>query len=88
MKVKIFTEGGSEIGLGHISRCSALYDEVSSRGIEVEMYVYGDIGRLYLLDSRNVSTVNWLSEAFLGENIRRTDYCIIDSYLATEDLLN
>ena len=46
MRVKIFTEGGKDIGLGHISRCSSLYNEIANRGIRVDFIVYGDIGKI------------------------------------------
>lgn len=86
MKVKIFTEGGSDIGLGHVSRCSSLYDEIAGRGIAVEFFIYGDVGSIDLLKGRTVTIVDWLSETYLNNNILNTDYCIIDSYLASEGL--
>lgn len=86
MKVKIFTEGGSGIGLGHVSRCSSLYDEVASRGLEVEFIIYGDIEKIDLLKGRIVKNIYWLSEDYLNNSIQNTDYCIVDSYLASREL--
>lgn len=86
MSVKIFTEGGASIGLGHVSRCSALYDELRDRGIKVELFIYGDIGNVTLLQGRNFRKENWLSEDFLLNHIRDSDYCIVDSYLAPKEL--
>lgn len=83
-KVKIFTEGGSKIGLGHISRCSSLYDEIKSRGIDVELLIYGDLNNISFLQGRNIFSIDWLSEDYLKNYIRDTDYCIVDSYLASE----
>lgn len=40
-RVIIFTEGGQDIGFGHLTRCSALYDEIDKRGIEVVLVIYG-----------------------------------------------
>lgn len=85
-KVKIFTEGGSDIGLGHISRCSSLFDEVESKGIEVEFIIYGHIENVNFLNGRTVKNVEWLSEDYLNNNIQNADYCIIDSYLASKEL--
>lgn len=86
MKLQIFTEGGSGIGLGHISRCSSLYDEAAGRGIEVEFIIYGDIENVDFLKGRTFKDQNWLSEDYLNNHINSKDYCIVDSYLASENL--
>ena len=86
MKIKIFTEGGENIGLGHISRCCSLYDEAYRRGIDVEFIIYGDISHLDLIKNRPVINDNWLSADYLYNNIKSTDYCIVDSYLAPKEL--
>ena len=86
MTVKIFTEGGPDIGLGHISRCSALYDEITDRGISAEFYIYGEIDNTELTDKKDIHNVNWLTKEFLNDNITENDYCIVDSYLASIDL--
>jgi spore coat polysaccharide biosynthesis predicted glycosyltransferase SpsG len=86
MVVKIFTEGGSNIGLGHISRCCCLYDEITGRGIMVEFIIFGDIEGLGLLRGKNVININWISSDYLNCHINNTDYCIVDSYLATKEI--
>lgn len=86
MKVKIFTESGNEIGLGHISRCSSLFDEVKSRGIDVEFIVYGNIKHLDVFNGIPAKFENWLSTEYLNRCIGSTDYCIVDSYLANIEL--
>lgn len=86
MKVKIFTEGGNEIGLGHISRCSSLYDEVKSRGIDVEFIINGSIEHLDVFKELPARFENWLSTGYLDCCIGSTDYCIVDSYLANNEL--
>ncbi|MBS4025586.1 MAG: UDP-2,4-diacetamido-2,4,6-trideoxy-beta-L-altropyranose hydrolase [Clostridia bacterium] len=85
MKVLIFTEGGNQLGLGHISRCSSLYDELASRGIEVEFIINGLPHEIDINNYKNVKIFNWLSADFLYQHIKKTDYCIVDSYLAGED---
>lgn len=85
-RVLIFTEGGLEQGLGHIARCSALYEESVDRNIYTEMIVYGEIGDVNLLKGMNVTFVNWLSINFLKEFVTEEDYCIIDSYMADHTL--
>ncbi|GAA0434768.1 UDP-2,4-diacetamido-2,4,6-trideoxy-beta-L-altropyranose hydrolase [Lentibacillus halophilus] len=86
MKVLIFTEGGSQTGLGHISRCSSLYDEIESRGIAVEMIINGNNKDLDMLQGKNYKIVNWLSKDFLKKYVNKDVYCIIDSYLADENI--
>lgn len=86
MKVKIFTEGGKGIGLGHLSRCCSLYDEVYSRGLEVELIIYGDIINVALSNDWQIKNDNWLLANYLDANIEGTDCCIVDSYLASKDL--
>ncbi len=86
MKVIILTEGGRQIGLGHISRCSSLYDELEARGIEVEFIIYGDTNDIEIIKNKKFKLANWLSTDFLNYYIKENDYCIVDSYLATEDL--
>jgi len=87
MKLNIFTEGGKGIGYGHITRCSALYDEAVKRGVETALYVHGNIEGTRILGSRSIYRVDWLTKSFLSENIQEQDCCIVDSYIATGDLL-
>lgn len=82
MKVKIFTEGGGSMGLGHLSRCSALYEEIRKRDVMVEFIVYGEIGEVDFLKGISLTNINWMDEKYLMENIRHEDYVIIDSYKA------
>lgn len=83
--IKIFTEGGEKIGFGHISRCTALYDEATRQGITVELFIwnngFGD-NENSLLESRKVTFVNWQDPDYLLKNMNKNDFCIVDSYLA------
>lgn len=86
MKVIIFTEGGKLTGLGHISRCISLYDELYIRGIEVEFIINSDIDLSEILHERKYFVVNWRSINYLKSIVDSEHYYIIDSYLATESL--
>jgi spore coat polysaccharide biosynthesis predicted glycosyltransferase SpsG/RimJ/RimL family protein N-acetyltransferase len=86
MKVKIFTEGGKDIGLGHISRCSSLYDEISSRGIAVDFIVFGDVSDVSFLTGIQVKNENWLDKEYLIKDISKEDYVIVDSYRADMEI--
>jgi len=81
-RVTILTEGGQNIGFGHLTRCSALYDEIDKRGIEVVLVIYGK-GIENLLGKRKNILVDWKNLEFLRSFLNKTDYVIIDSYLAT-----
>lgn len=87
MKIKIFTEGGLNIGLGHLSRCSSLYDKVNKKKYDLDFYVFGKANDIGLLENREVIYVNWLNDEFLSDNISSDDYCIVDSYLASKEIL-
>lgn len=88
MRAIIFTEGGPQIGLGHLSRCISLYDELVSRGIETLMIINGLTELLEVIGSRICLLKNWLCSDYLKTLIQSDDYCIIDSYLATGDSYN
>lgn len=85
MRVLIFTEGGSQAGFGHISRCSSLYDQLAEEGIEVQLIINSDI-EFEIIKNINYKIINWLSKEYLTNYIKKDDYCIVDSYLASEDL--
>lgn len=85
LSIKIFTEGGEKIGLGHISRCTALYDEATRQGIPVELFILNngfEVSENSLLESRKVSFVNWQHPDYLLKNLDKNDLCVVDSYLA------
>ena len=52
MKVVIVTEGGKDIGFGHITRCISLYQAFEERGIIPEFIVSGDTTVASLLKER------------------------------------
>jgi spore coat polysaccharide biosynthesis predicted glycosyltransferase SpsG/RimJ/RimL family protein N-acetyltransferase len=85
--VKIFTEGGSDIGLGHITRCCSLYDEAATRG-NVIMYIRGDISTIKFLENYHIINIDWTSREYLESQISSEDYCIVDSYLANKSVYN
>ncbi|WP_209121730.1 UDP-2,4-diacetamido-2,4,6-trideoxy-beta-L-altropyranose hydrolase [Alkalihalobacillus sp. BA299] len=85
MRALIFTEGGNQIGLGHISRCSSLYDELLARGIEVEFIINSESGQFDIIENKQYKVVNWLSKEYLTNYIKQSDYCIVDSYLASKE---
>lgn len=84
-RVIIFTEGGDNIGFGHITRCSALYDELVKRNIETIFVVYGN-NISEILKGKKYINIDWKNLEFLKNFIQKDDYIIIDSYLATLEI--
>lgn len=84
-RVIIFTEGGDNIGFGHITRCSALYEELLERRVETIFVVYGK-NIEDILKGKNYINQNWKDKEFLQNFLKKEDYVIIDSYLADLDV--
>lgn len=83
MKVIIFTEGGRNIGFGHLTRCISLYEGFTQKGIQVQLIVNGDRTTLDLLKGKDYQLFNWLKERKkLFKIIANAEIIIIDSYLA------
>lgn len=83
MKVFILTEGGRNIGFGHITRCTALYQAFEERGIISKFIANGDDSVIDLLYSKDYEIFDWIDEKErLLELIQNVDITIVDSYLA------
>ena len=68
-RVIIFTEGGDNIGFGHITRCSALYEEIESRNIEVLFVIFGkNIDGL--LKGKRYLNKDWKDREFLKKFLK------------------
>jgi len=81
--ILIFTELLSSTGLGHFSRCSALYDACKEKGEAVHFVLHTDeSGDFYKNDS--IISVNWKDSEICKEYLDKykPDLSIVDSYLA------
>lgn len=86
MKAIIITEGGRHIGLGHITRCSSLYQAFVKNNITPELIVNGDEAVKELLADKQHEIFNWQGEwDRLFRHIGGADIAVIDSYLADID---
>lgn len=89
MKVFIITEGGKDIGFGHITRCLSLYQAFEERGIKPKFIINGNNDIEYLLKKVNYQIFNWLGERNkLLAILKDADIAIIDSYLADISVYN
>ncbi len=87
MKIFLITEGGNNIGLGHITRCIAIYQSFEERGVYPCFIINADDSVLNLLGKKNFEFFNWVKEQEkLITKIKDCDIAIIDSYLASKDL--
>lgn len=83
MKVFIITEGGKDIGFGHIIRCLSLYQAFEGKGIKPKFIINGDNDIECLLNGANYQLLNWIKKADkVFKLTKNADIAIIDSYLA------
>lgn len=80
MNAYIFTEGGLSSGLGHITRCCSLYDELNSRGINTILVVRGTLNHLNALENRNCIYFDWTIQKLLECLCFEQIVSIVDSY--------
>lgn len=87
MHVLILTEGSSQIGFGHITRCISLYQAFELFGVEPFMVVKGDESSKTVLDGLNYEVFDW-QEGWKAFRDRLKDFkvVIVDSYLAPKEL--
>lgn len=85
-KVYILTEGGHKVGYGHITRCSALYEELEKREYDVTFVINGDEEVSSVLDSKKFVLKDWRDKDYLSNLLYEKDCAIIDSYLANKDI--
>lgn len=84
MRVAIFTEGSSKIGLGHVSRCQSLMQAFEAYKCDVRMFVDGDESVLAFAGDRNIFLQKWTKkDSSVSVNF---DIAVIDSYLAEIDV--
>jgi UDP-2,4-diacetamido-2,4,6-trideoxy-beta-L-altropyranose hydrolase len=89
MNVFIITEGGKDIGFGHITRCLSLYQAFEEKEIIPELILNSDGNIEYLLKGINYQKLNWIEKPDkLFELIKGADIAVIDSYLADISLYN
>lgn len=83
-RIMIFTEAGTDFGLGHITRCGALYDKAVRSGYRCELIVFSDMDDIKQLKGREGLIADWKEPGFIEGCLHKDDYCIIDSYLADD----
>ena len=88
LNVFIITEGGKDIGFGHIVRCTALYEAFKEKNITPGFIINRKGGIESLLKNRSYMMFDWLNDQEkLFRKIANADIIVIDSYLADIRLL-
>ena len=82
-KVLILTEGGRNIGYGHLVRCLSLCQAFEAGDIKTEFIVNGENSIKDILRDRTVTVLNWVEEhRQLEQTVKDADAVLVDSYLA------
>ena len=83
MNVIILTEGGKDIGFGHVARCSSIYQAFEQFNIVPRFIINGDDSVKSILPDFNVDIIKWVEDLSV---ISKADIVIVDSYLANVDI--
>ncbi len=84
--VCLLTEGGGNIGYGHISRCTSIYQAFEEKGIVPEFIVHGDKHIASLLEGKRCRFSDWINDReLLFEVLKDCNIAFIDSYLASRE---
>ncbi len=82
MKIFIITEGGRDIGLGHIARCISIYDTLAERSI-TPIFILNDSASRHLLKNRKGKVFDWFRHRNkVFAMTQGADIAVIDSYTA------
>ena len=83
-KIKILTEAGRGIGLGHLTRCTVIFEQLSNLGYDVSIDVF--------LKEISSSDYKFTSKDWLNlpkeEVFNEVDVALIDSYLVSKEWLS
>jgi len=84
-KVFIITEGGRDIGFGHVTRCISLYQAFEEKGILPNLIIKGDESVESIVHEKRYEIFDWLKdkERFF-EVLEGADVAIVDSYMADQ----
>ncbi|MCP5053731.1 MAG: UDP-2,4-diacetamido-2,4,6-trideoxy-beta-L-altropyranose hydrolase [bacterium] len=85
MNVLMLTEGGKNVGFGHVTRCLSLSHAFELHGYTVEFVVNGDDSIRGLLNRRQVTLLDWSQpgqKKRLLSLVKRARIVVVDSYRA------
>lgn len=90
-KINIFTEGGEDIGLGHLTRCIAFSQAIKEidADIKIKFIISGDNSAIEFLKDYDIYFINFdwqKQDDKILDLVRNNDLVVIDSYLANESV--
>jgi spore coat polysaccharide biosynthesis predicted glycosyltransferase SpsG len=77
--VTILTEAGKNIGFGHYTRCSSIYQVLKKQQVDVRFIVFENE---YLLGDTSIESQNWLAAINDIQARSENEIVLVDSYLA------
>jgi spore coat polysaccharide biosynthesis predicted glycosyltransferase SpsG len=87
MNVLILTEGGKNIGFGHVTRCLSVYQAFEEKGIRPTILVHGDDTIRSILKKKRYKIFNWIEQQDrVAPLLANADMVIIDSYIANSSV--
>lgn len=86
-KILIFTEGGKDIGFGHITRCLSLYQAFEESVYPARLIVNGDETTANISSAVSAEVFDWIAnEERFDDLLEGAHIAIIDSYLAKKEI--
>ncbi len=83
MNIFILTEGGKNVGFGHITRCISIFQAFEFKGFNPTLIVNGDENVKPILQNVNYEIFDWIeNKNILFEKLKNSDIVVVDSYLA------
>lgn len=77
----ILAEAGPTVGLGHLTRCAAVYDALESVGVRCQLIVAGEAPS-HVVGMRRVRLCEWRTPESAVEFAATADIAVVDSYIA------
>ncbi|MDP8230773.1 MAG: glycosyltransferase [Candidatus Gorgyraea atricola] len=84
MKIVIITEGGRNVGFGHITRCLGLRSELEKKRIEVCFIINDDVNAAEKIKGKNFKI--YKNNEDILRLVRGSDCAIVDSYILNKDV--
>ena len=84
-KITILTEGGQQLGFGHITRCISICQHFDKFGVESEFIVEGDDSVLSMLQDYPSTLMDWIGNKLVLSKLQNSAFILIDSLRVTSD---
>lgn len=87
--IYIVVDAGTEIGMGHLSRCTAFYDRFTKLGASVMYLLDTDVDYSAFLGDREFAIVNWHNNiSLLKQYVTLNDFIFLDSLHISQEQAN